>query len=150
MPKDTAPAVKKPRRDSQVSGLAGELFVAAELLKRGLQTSVTFGNAKGVDLFSRHPGTKDTFAVQVKALRESNYFLLSPGKVDRDQVYVFVLLGKPGQAVRYFVVPGQVLADDPARFGKGFADPKLPGILPKTLAAEGFEEAWAVFGPAVE
>src|SRR5437879_10348231 len=32
-------------------------------------------------------------------------------------------------AVRYFVVPGDVLLDEQARFGKGFQDPKLAGIL---------------------
>jgi hypothetical protein len=51
MPQSNSILMKKPRRDGQVSGLAGEFFVAAELLKRGRQTSVTFGNAKGVDLF---------------------------------------------------------------------------------------------------
>ena len=34
------------KHERQMTGLAGELFVAAELLKRGLQTSITFGNAK--------------------------------------------------------------------------------------------------------
>ena len=48
----TSPTTKKPRIDGQITGLAGELFVAAELLKRGLQTSVTFGNAKSVDLLA--------------------------------------------------------------------------------------------------
>ena len=38
--------VSKQRADGQKSGLAGEFFVAAELLKRGLQTSLTLGNAK--------------------------------------------------------------------------------------------------------
>lgn len=141
--------VKKSRRDGQISGLAGELFVAAELLKRGLQTSVTFGNAKGVDLFSRHPETKKTFVVQVKALRTNNYFLLNPDKVDPGHVYVFVLLNAPGHAVRYFIVTGEALLQDPSRFGKGFLDPKLPGILPKTLAELDYENAWDVFGPIV-
>ncbi len=35
--------VSKQRSDGQKSGLAGEFFVAAELLKRGLQTSLTLG-----------------------------------------------------------------------------------------------------------
>jgi hypothetical protein len=40
---------KKSAVDRSMTGLAGELFVAAELLKRGLQTSITFGNAKQID-----------------------------------------------------------------------------------------------------
>ena len=63
-------AGKLKRVDGQITGLAGELFVAAELLKRGLQTSVTFGNAKAIDLFAFNPDTGRTFTVQVKALRK--------------------------------------------------------------------------------
>jgi hypothetical protein len=65
--------VSKQRSDGQKSGLAGEFFVAAELLKRGLQTSLTLGNAKSIDLFAiNDKGT--SFTIQVKALR-------SPGSV---------------------------------------------------------------------
>ena len=85
----------KKRADGQISGLAGEFFVAAELLKRDIQTSVTFGNAKAIDLLAHNAETGESFAVQVKALRTNNYFLLDPAKVVPTQVYVFVLLGKP-------------------------------------------------------
>ena len=44
---------KKARADGQLSALAGELFVAAELLKRGYQTSITFGNAKAIGRVQR-------------------------------------------------------------------------------------------------
>jgi hypothetical protein len=140
------PAATKPKRaDGQVTGLAGELFVAAELLKRGLQTSVTFGNAKAIDLFAHNAKTGRTFTVQVKALREKNFFLISHGKVEAAHVYVFVLLNKPGQAVQYFVVPGSNLANEPEKFAKYFKDPKMPGIHPKTFLALGYENAWGVF-----
>ncbi len=139
------PPKKKPRVDGQITGLAGELFVAAELLKRGLQTSVTFGNAKSVDLLAYDPASKKSYAVQVKALRSKNFFLLSHSKVEPTQVYVFVLLNKPGQQVQYYVVPGQDLHSEPERFSKWFLDPKMPGIHPNTLAELGYENAWQVF-----
>lgn len=85
-----------------------------------------------------------------EALRDDNYFLLNPSKVDADHIYVFVLLVAPGKPVRYFIVPGQTLVDEPARFGKGFLDQKLSGNLPRTLAAQGFEDAWDTFGSAVD
>ena len=129
--------------DGQLSALAGEFFVAAELLKRGLQTSVTFGNAKAIDLLAHNPAIDHTFAVQVKALRKTNYFLISQDRVKAGHIYVFVLLNKPGDAVRYFVVPGTVLANESGRFGKDFAHPTLPGIHPKCL--QGFAEAWHYF-----
>jgi hypothetical protein len=135
---------KKVRADGQISGLAGEFFVAAELLKRGLQTSVTFGNAKAIDLLTVHPETGRTLAVQVKALRSKNYFPIKPKSVKRDHIYVFVLLNQPGQPVEYFVVPGAVLLDERARFGKDFEHPTFPGIHPRVL--EEFRDNWRVFG----
>lgn len=134
------------RVDGQITGLAGELFVAAELLKRGLQTSVTFGNAKAIDLLAYNSHTQRSFTVQVKALRSNNYFLLAPSKVIRSHVYVFVVLNRPGQAVEYFVVSGSDLSDDPERFGKAYCQTeKMPGVLPSTLRKLGYQDAWHIF-----
>src|SRR5688572_4426592 len=88
-------APKRPRVDGQITGLAGELFVAAELLKRGLQTSVTFGNAKAIDLFAFNPETGHTFTVQVKAIRKPNVFPIAHDRVAAKHIYVFVVLNKP-------------------------------------------------------
>lgn len=52
--------MKRTRIDGNMTGLAGELFVPAELLKRGLQTSITFGNANQIDLFAHNPKTGET------------------------------------------------------------------------------------------
>lgn len=134
----------KPKRaDGQVTGLAGELFVAAELLKRGLQTSVTFGNAKAIDLLAYNPATNRTFTVQVKSVRKRNAFPISHARVEANHIYIFVILNKPEVAVQYFVVPGALLAHQPERFTKWFTDPKFPGIPPAAL--EEFENAWEVF-----
>lgn len=134
----------KPKRaDGQVTGLAGELFVAAELLKRGLQTSVTFGNAKAIDLLAYNPTTERTFTVQVKSVRKRNAFPISHERVEAHHIYIFVILNKPGIAVQYFVVPGTLLKHEPDRFTKWFKDPKFPGIPPAAL--EEFENAWKCF-----
>jgi hypothetical protein len=133
---------KRRRADGQITGLAGEFFVAAELLKRGLQTSVTFGNAKAIDLFAFNAETGRTFTVQVKAIRKRNYFPLAYDRIEADHVYVFVILNKPGQPVRYFMVWGRELRDDSERFGKWLNDPKFPGIEAKAL--EDFEDRWDI------
>ena len=133
----------KTRADGQLSALAGEFFVAAELLKRGLQTSVTFGNAKSIDLLAHNPAIDHTFPIQVKALRKTNYFLIRHDRIKAGHIYVFVILNRPGEAVQFFIVPGSVLANEPERFGKEFQDPKLPGIHPKRL--QEFAEAWHHF-----
>ena len=139
---------KRERVDGQMTGLAGELFVAAELLKRGLQTSVTFGNAKSIDLLAYNPMTTRTFTVQVKSLRKKTYFPISHAKVQPKHIYVFVLLNKPDEQVQYFVVPGERLAREPEAFSKWFLDPKFPGIHPNTLIELGFANAWHVFAEA--
>jgi hypothetical protein len=139
---DVLPQPKK-RADGQVTGLAGELFVAAELLKRGLQTSVTFGNAKSIDLLAYNPDTKRSFTVQVKSVRTRNAFPISHERVEENHTYVFVILNKPNVPVRYFIVPGSLLASEPDRFTKWFTDPKFPGIPPAAL--ESFENGWHVF-----
>jgi hypothetical protein len=127
---------KAKRTDGQITNLAGEFFVAAELLKRGLQTSVTFGNAKAIDLLAFNEETGRTFTVRVKALRKKNYF---------QHVYVFVVLNAPGHAAEYFVVPGAIFKSKPERFSKWFLDPKMPGIHTDILRQEGFQDAWQVF-----
>jgi hypothetical protein len=136
---------KKARADGQISGLAGELFVAAELLKRGLQTSVTFGNAKSIDLLAHCPQTERVFIVQVKTVRTRNWFLLSRSRIKPDHVYVFVILNRPGAPVQYFVVLGSELLDNNEQFGKGLADPKMPGIAPAALTK--YENNWELFAP---
>jgi hypothetical protein len=144
---ESTETVKRTRADGQLSALAGELFVAAELLKRELQTSVTFGNAKAIDLLAYNPKINYTFKVQVKTLRKPNYFPLRQSAVNLDHVYVFVLLNKPSEAVRYFVIPGSVLLAIPDSFGKDFQHPTFPGIHPKHLKA--FEGAWHYFDSAL-
>jgi hypothetical protein len=139
--------VTKTRADSQISGLAGEFFVAAELLKREMQTSVTFGNAKAIDLLTYNPKINCTFKVQVKTLRRTNYFPISQAAVKPDHIYVFVLLNKPNEAVRYFIVPGCVLLSVSDSFGKDFRHPTFPGIHPKHLKQ--FEGAWHYFDVAL-
>ncbi len=111
----------KARSDGQMSGLSAEFFVAAELLKRRIQTSVTFGNAKAIDLLAHNGSTGKTFSVQVKALRKRNYFLIKPADVKSEHVYVFVLLNRPGVSVEYFIVPGTVLVQNEPSFDKYFA-----------------------------
>jgi hypothetical protein len=117
--------------------------VAAELLKRGLQTSLTLGNAKSIDLFAiNDQGTR--FTIQVKALRSPNYFLIDLERVQDACYYVFVVLNKPDVPPDYYIVPGCDLRSDHSKFGKWFADyKKMPGIHPKGLAE--YRNNWKVF-----
>ncbi len=136
---------KRKRVDGQITGLSGELFVAAELLKRGIQASITFGNAKAIDLLAYNPDTEQSFIVQVKALRKKNFFLIGHAKVNPGHSYVFVLLNAPGVHTQFYIVPGRDLHSEPELFSKYFSDEKMPGIHPNVLDALGYENAWGHF-----
>lgn len=138
------PTSKKKRTDGQVTGLAGEFFVAGELLKRGLQTSITFGNAKAIDIFAHSDRSGVTYTVQVKALRQKNFFPINRAVIEPHHVYVFVILNKPGDAVDYFIVKGStLLADADGAFGKDLDHPTFPGIDWRSLVP--FRNNWQVF-----
>ncbi len=130
--KEPIKGVSKQRSDGQKSGLAGEFCVAAELLKRGLQTSLTLGNAKSIDLFAiNHKDTR--FTIQVKALRSPNYFLIDLERVQDACYYVFAVLNKPDVPPDYYIVPGCDLQSNPAKFGNGLLTIKrCRGFIRKT------------------
>lgn len=130
---------KHKREDGQMTGLAGEFFVAAELLKRRIQASITLGNAKHVDLLAYNSETRRKFTVQVKSLRYKTYFPVR--SIAADHIYVFVILNEPGKAVQYFIISGKAMLADPATFA--YEDPMFPGLYPKVLIP--YENKWAIF-----
>ncbi|HDZ03254.1 MAG TPA: hypothetical protein ENH52_17740 [Nitrospirae bacterium] len=84
--------MRKTPIDRQKSGLAGEFFVAAELLKRNYQVSVTFGNAKAIDLFVHNETIDKTFIVQVKSLKYKNCFPIKIENMRDEHIYIFVVV----------------------------------------------------------
>ena len=46
------------------TGLSGEYFVAAELLRRGFNVGITMGNAKAIDILAEKGGQQ--FIIQVR------------------------------------------------------------------------------------
>lgn len=89
-----------------MTGLAGEFFVAAELLKRGHQVALTMGNAKAIDLMVQVAGTDRVLSVEVKTLRGPNCFGLHSSSLAKDRIYVFVTLNGFGTPPSYALVPG--------------------------------------------
>jgi hypothetical protein len=131
--------------DKQKSGLAGEFFVAAELLKRNYQVSVTFGNAKAIDLLVYNDKTDKTFTVQVKSLTYKNCFPIKFETIKNDCIYVFVFLNKPDESVQYFILTGATIRKDPNKyFGTSLSESsKLPAINYGPL--RDYESKWDVF-----
>jgi len=104
--------LKKTRIDSQITGMAGEFLVAGKMFKRGLQVSVTMGNAKSIDLFVHNPKIGRTFNVQVKTLRYKNCFPIRRENVTANDIYVFVVLNKEDQDEEFFILPGQTILNN--------------------------------------
>jgi len=92
--------------------MAGEFLVLGKLFKLGHQASVTFGNAKAVDIFVRNEKNNKEYCVQVKALRKKNCFSLKKENVSPKHIYVFVVLNDIDQEEEYFVVSGDDLLSD--------------------------------------
>jgi hypothetical protein len=99
--------------DKQITGLSGEFFVAAELLKRNLQVSLTLGNAKAVDIIAIHERKAQApFQVQVKSLRKESCFDLLPEKIIGTHIYVFVCLNEIDKQPDYYIMRGNELLFD--------------------------------------
>lgn len=138
---------KRKRADSQLSSMAGEFLVAGKLFKRGYQVAVTMGNAKSIDLFIHNPLTDKTFTVQVKALRQKNYFPIRKEDVKKDHVYVFVILNPGNPTEDYFTILGKTITSDINKFfGSSYIVEKpstFPGIYYKAL--EEYKDNWELF-----
>jgi hypothetical protein len=63
---------RKARIDKYHLSLAGEYRVASEFLKRGLNATVTFGNAKSADVVAYGPNRK-AVVIEVKTSQQKNF-----------------------------------------------------------------------------
>ncbi len=77
----------------QLSGIAGEYYVAAELSRRGYLAAITLRNSDGVDILVSNESGEKTFSVQVKTTQNKRKWILGK-KVEEDKAvnkfYVFV------------------------------------------------------------
>lgn len=144
----TPRAAVRPRVDHQMIGAAGEFLTAGKLFKRGYQVSVTYGNAKAIDLFVLNPRTGRTFKVQVKSQHRKNCFPVRRESIDRDVILVFVRLNAPDDAEEFFVVAGRtILADISRYFGSSYRNPEHPSSFPAVNYGpiEPHRNGWSVF-----
>lgn len=99
--------VSAARSNAGNTHIAGEMFVGAELSKRGYAIALTMGNAKAVDLFAEKNGR--SICVQVKAIahkRNVGWPLpYDKRKIVDDVIFVCVVLNGLGEPPTYYVVP---------------------------------------------
>jgi hypothetical protein len=84
--------------------MAGEHFVAAELLRRGLAASVTMGNAKRADVVVMNQSATKVLVVEVKSSPHDRWIVGSAPPVASEQPWVFVHIAPDGSSPRYFVL----------------------------------------------
>jgi predicted AAA+ superfamily ATPase len=92
---------------SSSTGLSGEYFVAAELLRRGYSVGITMGNAKAIDILAEKDGKQ--FIIQVKAIfkKKNVGWPMMKDKVNQKILYVFVNLnGDKMTEPDYFIATG--------------------------------------------
>jgi len=99
---------------TQLSGIAGEYFVAAELSRKGFIAAVTLRNTRGADILVSRPGGKKSATIQVKTMQNGRieWLLTKSDETPKGEnhYYVFVALnGRHGQP-EYHVVPGDHVA----------------------------------------
>jgi hypothetical protein len=123
--------MKTKNQDQQLTGMAGEFLTVGKLFKRGYQASVTFGNAKAIDVLVHNPKNDKSYIVQVKTLRQKNCFPIRKENLKPDHVYVFVILHDFEQQEEYFVVSGcDIIQDIDKFFGSSYRHPDKPSNMP--------------------
>lgn len=149
--------MKADKPHSTFTGLAGEFFVAAELLKRGYLALVTMGNTKRVDIIATNSEGTKTVRIQVKSEKSKAHQWVLTAKAETeyadDLFYVLVSLGKPDERPDFFVVPSAVVAkrvrqnhkewlDTPGRNGVAHRD----NPMRKFDKYDGYQDAWDKLG----
>lgn len=90
------------------TGLSGEYFVAAELLRRGYSVGITMGNAKAIDILAEKDHKQ--FIIQVKSIykKKNVGWPMMKDKVNINILYVFVNLnGDKMSNPDYFIATGE-------------------------------------------
>ena len=132
--------------------MAGEYFVTAELNRRGIQASITYGNAKKADIVAYSPENKNCEIIEVKTTEKDKWVIGNSLPEPGNNIWVLVLLNRD-QYPCYFICTGEDLhkclkPQDAAyrkkyyeKHGKEFEGPGVVSIK-QELAAQ-FENQWS-------
>jgi len=104
------------RIDSQITSMAGEFLTVGKLFKRGLQASLTLGNAKSIDVFAFNPKSQTNFNIQVKSLRKKNCFLIKKEAIIPEHIYIFIVLNNPEEDEDFYIVKGSEILLEHKKF----------------------------------
>jgi len=86
-------------------GVAGEFLVAGELLRRGVHCSVTYGNAKKVDVVAFSQTTGRFIVLEVKTTSRREWIIGSNVPEPSDKLWAFVFLPpEESQPPQFFIL----------------------------------------------
>lgn len=122
---------------SSSTGLSGEYFAAAELLRRGYSVGITMGNAKAIDILAEKGGKQ--FIIQVKAIykKKNVGWPMMSDKVLEDIFYIFINLNGDKMSEPDYFIATVIEAKQKVK------QYKTRGIIDlSTLNNENFKNRW--------
>ena len=134
-----------PKARTDLTGAAGEYFVAAELARRGYVAILTLKNTQGLDILATDPKTGQMATIQVKTSRgtQRSWILRERPEADRrsQHFYVFVNLQTETEPPEYFVVPSRVVKHEISKsHRKWLAHTRLDGRKHKDTSMRKFTD----------
>ena len=105
---------KKSKKQSILTGVAGEYFVAAELSRRGYIASITLRNTRGMDILATNQDASRSITIQCKTTQKSRKAWVLNEKCEDfyspKHFYVFVVLRGENDRPDYHIVPSRIVA----------------------------------------
>jgi hypothetical protein len=121
-------------KETQMTGRAGEYYVAAELNRRGANAVTFSGNMPTIDLLASDIDRNKVVKIQVKTRRTGSWHSSTDrflqGKEENDLFWIFVDLGDNERHPRFWIVPWNWLLDEGKSAITAYLD-KHGGIRPK-------------------
>jgi len=99
---------------TQLSGIAGEYYVAAELSRRGYLAAITLRNSDGIDILVSSYDGENMISIQVKTTQGKKKWILNKkveGEKSKNKFFIFVYIPiSINESPEYFIVNSTVLA----------------------------------------
>ncbi len=106
---------KESQKQSILTGVAGEYFVAAELSRRGYIASITLRNTRGMDIIATNSKATRSITIQCKTTQTSRKVWILNEKCEdfapANHFYVFVALGSEKSRPSYHIVPSRTVSE---------------------------------------
>ncbi len=134
------------KRNTILTGVSGEYYVAAELSRRGYLASITLRNTKGVDILCSNAEASKSVGIQVKAKSGNDRVWILNEKGEHyyanNLFYVFINIDDGlNKHPEYTVVPSKVVAEYAREsHARWLSEPKKDGSARKDTTMRKFQD----------